>query len=189
MPVTVPAHQVAVLPLKLAWPRRFDGVTLVIGSAAPDLAYAFLPWAPFGASHGVGALAWWSVPVGVVLAVVVRRLVLPGAVYLPAFGFLHLRDYAACARARHRWWITGSSALLGAVTHVGWDYFTHAGGLLALATASPLGPPWYQVLQYGSGGLGTAVTAWCVVRIGRRRLIRRWHGTVEHAGSATCRTC
>ena len=40
MPATFPSHAAAVLPLKLWRPEHFDGVALVIGSAAPDLLYA-----------------------------------------------------------------------------------------------------------------------------------------------------
>ncbi|GIG71132.1 DUF4184 family protein [Phytomonospora endophytica] len=182
MPATVPAHQAAVLPLKLAWPSRFDGVALVVGSTAPDLAYAFLPWWPFGSTHTPLALLWWALPVTVLLSTVIRRLVLPGAAHLP-LRRLRLRDYAACARVRHRWWTTLSSALLGAATHIAWDQFTHAGGVVSwlptLVSPSPFGVPWYKLAQYASGVTGTLVTAWCVMLIAKQRLIRRWHGPAE----------
>jgi len=41
MPLTVPARPVAVVPIKVWRPAWFDGVALVIGSIAPDLAFAF----------------------------------------------------------------------------------------------------------------------------------------------------
>ena len=40
MPLTLPTHPLAVAPLKLWRPRWFDGVGLVLGTVAPDLAYA-----------------------------------------------------------------------------------------------------------------------------------------------------
>ncbi|MEV0457031.1 DUF4184 family protein [Catellatospora methionotrophica] len=40
MPLTLPTHPVAVVPLKLWRPRWFDGVALTIGAIAPDLAFA-----------------------------------------------------------------------------------------------------------------------------------------------------
>ena len=39
MPFTFFAHQAPVLPVAWAWPNATDGVALVIGSMAPDLAY------------------------------------------------------------------------------------------------------------------------------------------------------
>ena len=183
MPATIPSHQAAVLPIKLAWPRRVDGIALVIGSVAPDLAYAFYPWWPFGSTHDPGSLLWWSAPVAAALALIVRYVALPhAALCLPDLGRWHLRDYATSADVPFRPVITAASALLGAATHVGWDYFTHPGDLTqwipGLLAASPLGPPWYKVLQYGGGALGLIVTLWCVTHIGRHRLLLRWHGTV-----------
>jgi hypothetical protein len=42
MPLTLPTHPLVVVPLKLRWPHRFDGVALVLGAVAPDVA-AHLP--------------------------------------------------------------------------------------------------------------------------------------------------
>lgn len=82
MPITLPAHPAAVLPLKLLWPSRVDGVAVVMGSIAPDLAYAFMPgWSVD--SHGWLSVAYWSLPVALILTFVVRRLVLPAAGIFP----------------------------------------------------------------------------------------------------------
>ena len=40
MPLTLFAHQVPTMGLKIARPKRFDGTALCIGSMVPDLAYA-----------------------------------------------------------------------------------------------------------------------------------------------------
>ena len=40
MPLTFPAHQALVLPIKLRWPDRTDATALCVGAAAPDLLYA-----------------------------------------------------------------------------------------------------------------------------------------------------
>ena len=39
MPFTFLAHQAPVLPIKARRPDRWDGLALVVGSMAPDLAY------------------------------------------------------------------------------------------------------------------------------------------------------
>ncbi|MEV0647399.1 DUF4184 family protein [Phytomonospora sp. NPDC050363] len=191
MPLTVPAHQAALLPLKILWPSRVDGIALVMGSVAPDLAYAFMPALAFDA-HGVFSTVYWSVPVAVLLSLVVRRFVLPTAGYLPDLGPLHLRDFAVSARVRHRLPVTALSALVGAASHVAWDLFTHAGGLArwmpVLLAPSPFGVPWFKALQYGSGALGTAVTIWCFLHIGRHRLLRRWHGEPRCSPAGEART-
>jgi len=43
VPLTFPSHAAAIAPLKLWRPRWFDGVALVVGSAAPDFGYALQP--------------------------------------------------------------------------------------------------------------------------------------------------
>jgi hypothetical protein len=178
MPVTVPAHQ-AFMVAKLRWPDRFDGVALVVGSLSPDLAYAFQPFAVVS-SHSVAALLYWSLPVSVAVTWFVRRFAVEGGAYLPDLGVLRLRDYASCVGMRHRWVVTLYSAVVGAASHIGWDYFTHAGGAPrvwhGLAAEGAGGLAWYQIAQYASGIVGTLITAACAVVIGRQRLLLQWHG-------------
>lgn len=178
MPVTVPAHQ-AVAVVKLRWPRGFDGVALVVGSVSPDLAYAFIPWIEIP-SHTPAALLYWCLPVTLAVSWLLRRFALRGAAYLPDLGVLRIRDYAGCAQVRHRWWVTLSSALLGAASHILWDFFTHDTGAPRLwpgmAEEAVAGLPWYQLAQYASGVVGTLAVAAMAVAVGSRRLLPRWHG-------------
>jgi hypothetical protein len=152
---------VAVLPLKLWRPRWFDGVALVLGSMAPDLAYALdgsgLPVWPF--SHQPLGLVGWCLPVTLVLTALLR-VAAPGiAVHLPA-GPLALRDYGLLGSFRHRWWITASSALLGAASHLALDRFE-------------IRVPAAERVMHVLGATGLAALT---VHIGRRRLLRRWYG-------------
>lgn len=191
MPVTVPAHQ-AVAIVKLRWPRGVDGVALVVGSVSPDLAYAFLPWVEVP-SHTPAALLYWCLPVTLAVSWLIRRFAAQGAAYLPDMGVLRIRDYAGCAAVRHPWWVTLSSALLGAASHIVWDFFTHDTGAPRLwpgmAGEAVAGLPWYQLAQYASGVVGTLAVAAMAVAVGSRRLLPRWHGrapsdlpTPPHAG-------
>jgi hypothetical protein len=184
VPLTFPSHAAAVLPLKLWRPRHFDGLALVIGSTAPDLAYPFAAILWYPAVHSLPGLFWWCLPVTLLLTWVVRRAAPRVAAHLPAGGPLRLRDYGALGRVRHRWYVTLWSALAGAASHLLWDGFTHSPqtngfGAVVLpwlgAEAVP-GVPWFRVLQHASSVLGAAVAIWLAVRIGRRRLIKQWHG-------------
>jgi hypothetical protein len=183
VPLTFPSHAAAVLPLKLWRPRRFDGIALVIGSAAPDLAYPFAAIVAHPTVHSVPGLFWWCLPVTVLLTWVVRRASPRVAAHLPAGG-LALRDYGALGGVRHRWWITLWSALVGSATHLLWDGVTHSpqtngfgATLLPWLAAEPLpGLPWYRALQHASSVLGAIAAVALAVYIGRRSLIRRWHG-------------
>ena len=70
MPIPLLSHQAPLLPLKMAWPRYFDGTALVVGSMAPDLADSFGPWLAFQ-GHEPLAQLWWSLPVTLIVATII----------------------------------------------------------------------------------------------------------------------
>lgn len=162
MPLTFPTHPVAVLPLKLWRPGWFDGLALVLGSMAPDLAYVLdgsgLPVWPF--SHELLGLVGWCLPIAWVGSWAVRRAAPVIAVHLPAAGVLALRDYGRLAVARHPWWITATSALAGAASHLALDRFE-------------LRVPAAEYVMHVLGAIGLLLLAW---HIGGQRLLRRWYG-------------
>jgi hypothetical protein len=184
MPATIPSHQAAVLPLKLAYPSRFDGVALVVGSAAADLVYGLESLGLRVPSHSWHAQFWWNLPVTLVLVWLVRRAAPSVAVHLPAGGPLALRDYAVLGAVHHRLHVSVYSALLAAFSHVAWDTVTHPYVLLlggvhrisAMHTIAVCGLPWWRVIHLASEVVGTAVVLGVALRIGRRRLLLAWHG-------------
>lgn len=177
MPLTFPSHAAIVLPLKMRWPRRFDGVALVVGSAAPDLPYVLgRPLLTYG--HTWAGLLVWGVPLSVVAALLVRCAAPAVAVHLPGW----CRDYGVLGRVRHRWYVTASSALVGVVSHRLWDEVTHASLPGTSLGFGVLGEPvmgdvlWWTVLHGASTVLGLAGWLWATVHIGRRGLLHEWHG-------------
>lgn len=182
MPLTLPTHPVAVVPLKLWRPRWFDGVALTIGAVAPDLAFAADGYGVTIHSHAWHAPLWWAVPLTFVGTRLVRWAAPTVAAHLPAGGPLALRDYGRLGLARHRPWITAGSALVGAVSHIGWDAFTHPtvdGGRVLLPFLHRLAwpdMPWWELLSAASNVAGFAAAIALLVQIGRTRLLRRWYG-------------
>jgi len=177
MPATFPSHPAAVLPIKLRWPRHFDGVALVVGSMAPDLSYPAVGFTDPPDTHAWPALLWWCLPVTVLVSWLIRRGAPEVAGQLPARWFA-LPDYGAIGAVRHRWYVVVWSALLGAGTHDVWDSFTHgrAGRNFPVLATRLGGEPLWAWLQQFSTLAGAAVTVALLVWIGRRRLIREWHG-------------
>lgn len=183
MPLTVPTHPLAVLPLKLRWPRGFDGVALVLGSIAPDIAYAADGYGTTIHSHAWHALFWWNLPL-VLIGVRLTRWAAPTVVaHLPSTGVLRLRDYAGLAFARHPLRVTAASAVLGAASHIVWDAFTHPtvdGGYVWLPAlhheVSPDLPVWW-LLSLASDLVGFFAAVALLTVIGRRRLLTTWYGT------------
>ncbi|MEU3524502.1 DUF4184 family protein [Streptomyces sp. NPDC038707] len=185
MPFTL-SHAAAVLPAV-----RRDGTgrgrlvpaVLVAGSCAPDVPYYAADVLPGGMESGAVTHAF----TGVVTVDVFLAWTLAGVWLLvrePSLALLPrawqgrpaalLRCGAPRARVRAvsvgRWY---ASAVLGALTHVVWDAFTHHDRwgtrlIPAVGRDRPAGVPLYTWLQYGSSAAGAALIAVFVVRALRR---------------------
>jgi hypothetical protein len=182
MPLTLPTHPMAVVPLKLWRPNWFDGVALVVGSISPDLAYAADGYGVTIHSHAWHAPMWWALPLTLLAARLIRWAAPVVAANLPTAGPFALRDYGVLGQVRHRWWVTAASALLGACSHIVWDAFTHptvdgARVIFPMLHHEPLpGRPWWWLLSMASDVFGAVAGVVLAFRIGRRRLLRTWHG-------------
>ena len=176
MPLTLPTHPVAVLPLKVWRPRWFDGVALTVGAVAPDLAYAVYGFAPVLRTHNLLAVLWWGVPVTLVVTGLVRWAAPVVAAHLPGGGRLRLGDYGVLGAVRHPWAVTVVSAAIGAFSHVAWDSVTHATFFPVLRREVWPGMPWWGLFSDASNIAGFVAGAMIVVHLGRSGLIRRWHG-------------
>jgi len=162
VPLTFPTHPVAVLPLKLWRPLWFDGVALVLGSMAPDVAYAFdgSGWPVWPFSHEYAGLFGWCLPITLVGCWLVRRAAPVLAAHVPPLGELR--------PVWPRWWVTVSSALVGAASHLALDR-VEAGSRFA---------------EYGFHVVGVlGLLAWCLRR--RRRGGPRARPVVFWAVAAT----
>lgn len=188
MPATIPSHQALVLPLKLLRPRRFDGVALGVGSAIPDLAYVAQGLTVEIPSHAWHSLLWFSLPLTLVACALVRRAASTVAIHLPDNTPLSLRDYGVLSSVRHPLAVTAASAVLGAASHLLWDTFTHPYVLIghpftgegtfipAMHRIAVAGLPWWRVVHLASEAVGTLAVLAMAVHIGRKRLLRAWHG-------------
>lgn len=180
MPLTFFAHQAPVLPIARRWRGRIDGVTLVIGSMAPDMAYVldgsrFSLWA-----HELPWLVVFCVPVTLVVSWLVARVISPVMWdHLPAMGPFRLHDYRGLGAHRFRWASAIAGALIGALSHVALDHFTHDWGWFArnvdwyssVLVDDVLGRRWtvFGVLQYAGHVVGSVLCCWMLLRLGRER--------------------
>ncbi|MEV6117997.1 DUF4184 family protein [Streptomyces sp. NPDC052109] len=185
MPFTL-SHAAAVLPAV-----RRDGTgrgplvpaALVAGSFAPDMTFYVASVLPGGMQFGavthsfagvftVDAVISWAL---VRLWLLVREpllALLPRAWQARPAGPLRCGVPRARVRAVAVMW-GYVSAVLGALTHVVWDAFTHQGRwgsrlVPAIGQARPAGMPLYSWLQYGSSVVGALVIAVFAARAPRR---------------------
>lgn len=168
MPFT-PAHVAAVLPVMgRRRPRWCVPSALAIGAMVPDALY-FLPVRGDRAfSHSLTGIVTLDLALGVVclalwwwgMAPVLRDL---------APAWVRTRAQPATRPTGHTWLWAVPCLLLGEVTHIVWDSFTHADGWAVLRWAwlgqdGPVGLPWFKWAQYGSGVFGSVAVAWWLVR-------------------------
>jgi hypothetical protein len=185
VPFTFLAHQAPVLPLVRRRTPRWDGIALVAGSMAPDLAYVTRGW-----GYGPWGIALWFdghrlqnvatvAAVATVLAWIVRWWILPVLpLALPDGRRWHLRDYRYLADEHPRWWLSFLSALVGVGTHLVLDAFTHSDGSVvevsgllqtSLFSVASRTVHVYTVLQYGGSVVLGALAVRSLWRMGSER--------------------
>ena len=151
------AHPAAVLPLRRC--RSFDFAALVIGSITPDLAYLSGPFHLEDLSHSLPGAILFCLPAGLLAFWGYRRLALrvwPASRNTDLAQPLSLRGWARIAL----------SLLVGTLTHLLWDSFTHKSGwfvqrlpLLRLPLTTMFGHQVrvFHVLWYGCSFAGVAL--------------------------------
>lgn len=184
MPLTFPAHQAVVLPIKLRWPDRTDATAMCVGATAPDLLY---PVAGIGSSgHSIAGVLIGAVPLTLAICWVLRwRSALGVFANLPDAGWFRLHSYRVITKRRPGAWTTLLSALLGALSHVVIDAFTHSGrwgsdllGLDEVLFTAPLrgAMTGARVLQYLGHSLGSLIAIGLFFYIGSSRRLEQWYG-------------
>jgi hypothetical protein len=150
-----PSHAIVALPF-IRTPIPAGAVA--VGAMTPDLPL-FFPWvAPYAVTHGFPGLLIVSLPLAVLLYAVWRLVIRPAASALLLPEALRARMPWAWDRIGRpdrpvRWAVlVVAAALIGVVTHVFWDLFTHP---------DRLGSEWFPVLAEPWAGIdGTAWLQW-----------------------------
>ena len=191
VPFTFFAHQGPLLPLARRWPRVCDGVALIVGSMAPDMAYALDGSRFHVRAHGFPGVLTFCVPVTVLVSYLVVRALAPVVPdHLPDMGEFQLTELRGLAAHRFRLVALVVGALLGALSHVALDSFTHEWGWFAQNISwysKPLGdrlwlhPQWtlFRIVQYIGHVGGSALCVYLLWLYGRRRWMSARAALVE----------
>jgi membrane-bound metal-dependent hydrolase YbcI (DUF457 family) len=168
MPFTV-SHAAAVLPLHRYTELPLTG--LMVGSMAPDFGYIFSYEASRALTHSFAGLFIFALPVGLLVWLFYVAMLEKTTITLLSdrwhTRFAHTDAITPSLVAR-----AAIAILLGAVTHLLWDSFTHHGTFLTDAFPALLGPtpgfawlPVYHLLH----GLSSVVGLFILVRWARHQ--------------------
>jgi hypothetical protein len=166
------AHPAAILPLRRFCPAPLDFSALVIGSMVPDLGYHLYSNLARLAHSFLGSILI-CIPAGLALWIMFNLLCKPLCFVLPQPHRAALAAFAATPFSlRPRAMIAaGVSVLLGAWTHIVWDFFTHNTWVVkrlpllgeSVFQVSSVEFPLYVLLQHLSTIVGATilVAAYC----------------------------
>jgi hypothetical protein len=173
MPFTV-SHVAAVIPAYRPLSRLHLFSAAVIGSMVPDFGLLLPDRLARWQTHSLSGLIPFCLPVGLCAYALTQWLIKPAVLeVLPDRAYARLwreQVHAPLARLSH-WVLVASVLLLGAITHLVWDGFTHenARGVRMLPMLSDYGPDvaghvmrGYVWLQLGSSVVGLAVVGFAV---------------------------
>lgn len=168
VPFTI-SHAAAVLPLQRTGISRLPLAALMIGSMSPDFAY-FLPAVLNRASsHDLEGIFLFCLPVGLALWLLFARLIERPTIELLPSPWRERVPRSDATFSPRVLALASLAVVLGALTHVAWDAFTHAGTPVTNAFAffnaevfqagnRPVHV--YRVLQYLSSVIGLMALAW-----------------------------
>ncbi|MDR3575833.1 MAG: DUF4184 family protein [Anaerolineaceae bacterium] len=185
MPFTL-AHPAASIPLTR---RGLLLSALVVGSLAPDFSYFVTLDTNQNFGHTLAGLFWFCLPMGLLVLWLFHGLVKRPLLALLPQGF-QLRLAGATAQPfsffpSERTWKIVLSLLVGSITHLVWDSFTHPDGWIVehFQVFDTIVFRWagsdfqiYTLLQYASSLVGMALIGWWVWRWYRQA--RVFSGTV-----------
>jgi hypothetical protein len=166
------AHPAAVLPLRPLKCLSFGA--LVVGSIVPDISYYFGDFHLGARAHTLRGVFTLCLPTGLALIALVRVLHRPVAGLLPHPHRQALLSLPQMPRLGLRTvWQVSVSVIIGGITHVAWDSFTHGTGYLVAMvpllriSGFRLGTRTFrlfEVLQHASTALGVGVLFVAYVR-------------------------
>jgi hypothetical protein len=176
MPFTF-SHPAIVLPLAYLQRRWFSLTGLVIGSLTPDFEYFLRMRSESHYSHTIGGLFLFDLPLGLLLAFIFHNIVRNSLFdNLPFFlksRFSTVRRFDWNGYFKKRWPAVIVSIIIGAISHLLWDGFTHKYGFFvgimpALANEInflSIQTHIYQMLQYVCTLIGGFVIVFAIYKL------------------------
>ncbi len=181
MPFTF-SHPAIVLPLNYLPKKYFSLTGLVIGSLVPDFEYFIRMKVKSEYSHTIAGLFWFDLPLGFLLAFMFHNIVrntlfenLPDSFKSRFVKFLKF-DWNSYFIAN--WLLVIISLIIGTVSHLLWDGFTHQHGYFVenfsffknIVNLFNFRVPVYKILQHSSTFLGGLIIIMLIYKIPKVKL-------------------
>ncbi|PVX49279.1 uncharacterized protein DUF4184 [Balneicella halophila] len=176
MPFTF-SHPAIVLPLNYL-PKKWISLTgLIIGSLTPDFEYFLRMRIKSNYSHTFDGLFWFDLPLGVLLAFIfhniVRNRLFDNLPFFLKSRFLQFNQFNWNKNFKKNWLVIIISVLIGAISHIFWDSFTHDNGYFIQKipglsnTIDILGKqiPILKILQHSSTLIGGLIITFAIYQL------------------------
>lgn len=191
MPFTF-AHPLYAAPFKKVKPRWFSLTGLTLGSMSPDFEYFFMlePYQTIG--HTLQGLFLQAIPISVCFAFLFHFVVKSQLlIHLPFRKQIQLNQNISIQRKQwklntlKKWTIFIVSIIIGFLTHIFIDSFTHVGGYFVLKSSflqsKALGLPTYKILQHGLSLIGLIVPILLLLnRVKKGKAVQRFQSVSTH---------
>ncbi|MFK7004667.1 hypothetical protein BWK63_11670 [Flavobacterium covae] len=131
MPFTF-SHPAIILPLNYL-PKKWISLTgLIIGSLTPDFEYFLRMRIKSNFSHTLLGIFWFDLPLGILLTFIfhnqVKNQLYKNLPKILSERFLNIKEVNWNKHFLQNWKIIIISILVGAISHIFWDGFTHHDG-------------------------------------------------------------
>lgn len=182
MPFTF-SHPALVLPLTYLPKKWFSLTGLIIGSLTPDFEYFLRMRIKSVYSHTIEGLFWFDLPLGILIAFVFHNSIRNSLFdNLPVFlksRFSSFKKFDWNKYFKKNWLIVIISILIGAISHIFWDSFTHDTGYFVQKipeltfTIDILGRqiPIFKIVQHSSTLLGGLVIALAIYKLPKDKIV------------------
>jgi len=131
MPFTF-AHPAIIFPLTYLPKKWFSLTGLIIGSMIPDFEYFLRMRIQSNYSHTLNGLFWFDLPLGLLVAflfhTIARDQLFNNLPDFLKFRFSIFKRFDWNQYFKKNWYVVMISILIGALSHIFWDSFTHDSG-------------------------------------------------------------
>ncbi|WP_027418341.1 DUF4184 family protein [Crocinitomix catalasitica] len=132
MPFTF-SHPAIILPLSKLKSTRLSATAMILGSMSPDFEYFIHMRMYQEHGHSLLGLFYFDLPMTIALCFIfhafVRRGLIAHSPKIIREKYAEFSDFNWIQHFKKHWFMIGYSAMIGIVSHVFWDAFTHSNGL------------------------------------------------------------